>query len=156
MNDTLGNQDLLVDAAFRGDLTRVKDLIAAGVDVNADGTNWNPLHAAVENMEEEAVRFLLEAGADPNHMCWGCPPLHHAIDIEIDAVHQSLQRTPTPEELPDPSITRILLAHGADAELRDSCGETPHTFAFRRGHHLAAKLLLEWKNAEPGQSSELL
>ena len=144
MREDLNHQDQFVDAAFRGDIPNLMKLLAAGANLDEDGTNWNPLHAAVENTNEAAVRFLLVAGADPNRTCGGATALHHAIDIEIDSVNQRLQRTPRSEELPEPFITRLLLEHGANPSIRDSTGETPYDFAFRRGHLHAASLLRDW------------
>ena len=55
----------LVDAANRGDATRVRGLLAAGVDVNeADGIGWTALMAASFNDHDPVVRLLIEAGAD--------------------------------------------------------------------------------------------
>ena len=147
MPGNLNKQDQFVDAAFRDDIPCLTKLLAAGADLDREGTNWNPLHAAIENMKEEAMRFLLRAGANPNRACWGATPLHHAIDTEIDCVNQHLQRTPRPNEWPNPCITRLLLEHGADPFICDSEGETPYDFAIRRKHFHAADLLRVWSRA---------
>jgi ankyrin repeat protein len=134
-------QEQFVDAASHGDLAQMAALLASGAELNGNGTYWNALHAAIESMNEATARFLLSAGANPNWKCGGATPLIHAIDIEIDSVNQRLQRAPREEELPDPVITRLLLEHGADPNLRDPDGQTPFEFAQRRGHKHAADLL---------------
>lgn len=57
----------LFEAAKRNNLTELKRLIKAGVDVNERHLlGWTALHVAAINNCESAVRILLEAGADPN------------------------------------------------------------------------------------------
>ena len=66
----------IMDAAFRGDASRIKVLLAAGADpnvVSATGHRHRPLHRAIEFKKthrrgaahEAAVKALLEGGADP-------------------------------------------------------------------------------------------
>ena len=52
-------------ACASGDLSRVKELVALGADVNAqDMDGWSPLHYACSIREMEVVMFLLSAGAN--------------------------------------------------------------------------------------------
>ena len=60
------SSEALTDAAFNGDLDIMRSLVEDGADVNAVGRVWNPLHAAIENDQIATVRFLLNAGADPD------------------------------------------------------------------------------------------
>jgi ankyrin repeat protein len=66
----------IMDAAFHGDVTAVKRLLAAGADpnvVSSTAHRYRPLHRAIERKKltprgrnhEEVVRVLLKAGADP-------------------------------------------------------------------------------------------
>jgi ankyrin repeat protein len=69
-----------------------------------------PLHVMVWRKDEEAVRFLLDAGADPNAVGdIGETPLHVAVRARL------------------PGIVRLLLLAGANPALRcefgDSCSE---------------------------------
>ena len=128
--------EVLTEACFNGHLDVVTFLIQSGADINALGRNWNPLHAAIENMEVAIVRYLLEAGADTEYICEGMRPLHHAIDIEIDAATQA-----NAPELPEPLITQILLERGANRNGRDATGRTPLQMARSRGHTKAEHLL---------------
>lgn len=67
IDDTLEREQLHF-AAMRGDLDRVKSLVAAGYDVNAKDSDLalTPLHYAVQREHLQVVRFLLDAGADVN------------------------------------------------------------------------------------------
>ncbi|CAH1780032.1 unnamed protein product [Owenia fusiformis] len=61
------NHDRLLDAARRNDTTDLLRLIKSGVDVNKKHPlGWTALHVAVINRNHEAVKVLLDAGADPN------------------------------------------------------------------------------------------
>jgi ankyrin repeat protein len=67
MNDDWYKKEQLHFAAGRGDLARVKELIAEGYDVNAiDEIGKTPLHYAVNDEQCEVVTYLIEAGADVN------------------------------------------------------------------------------------------
>jgi len=56
---------LLLDTAGRGDLGRVKQLVAAGVDVNVCSSNGRtPLIYAALRAQPDVVEVLLQAGAD--------------------------------------------------------------------------------------------
>jgi ankyrin repeat protein len=129
----------LINAAFDGDIERVKELLAAGVPIGArDGSNHTALHAAVENLREEMVEFLLQNGADPNEeLSQGWTPLFHAIDAEGDAASQLSYADP-----PDSAITRLLLRYGADPLHPGPKGENLAEFAEKTYlHHEAARLL---------------
>jgi ankyrin repeat protein len=50
---------------------------------------WTPVHRAVEANNYEELAALLDAGADPNEVCFGMTLLAHAIDLEGDSTLQS-------------------------------------------------------------------
>src|SRR3954453_23156550 len=87
-------------AAFFGGGAAVRMLLAAGAPADADADNdrdVRPLHSAPAAGDHDAVRALLEAGADPNvRQQGGYTPL-------LQAAHAD-----------DPELTGMLLEHGAD------------------------------------------
>ena len=69
----------LVEAAASGDLDRVNELLAAGVD--PDFKNGAPLRTAVNNGRDAVIDALLAAGADPDrrpNLAWE-PALFYAV-----------------------------------------------------------------------------
>ena len=83
-------RERLAQAAFDGNIAEVKRLIDTGADIDADGRNWNPIHAAIENDKVSCVRLLLDRGADVERPGHGYPsPLAHAVDISVDGTIQS-------------------------------------------------------------------
>jgi ankyrin repeat protein len=67
-NLILGKKGRFMNSALEGDLTEVKAMLAAGVNVNAkrDDANVTALILASQNGHLEVVQFLLDAGADVN------------------------------------------------------------------------------------------
>lgn len=100
---------LLMLAAFHGKLERIEQLLRAGADIEARHESWNPLHAAIENCQPEAVRLLLDRGADPNAVIDGWTALFHALELEWDVASQL-----RPFQPPTPELSLILVNHGAN------------------------------------------
>src|SRR5262249_4454171 len=95
----------------------------AGADVNAaTNVGATPLFPAV-NASAEAVKLLLDHGADPNHVTRsGMTPIMFTRDAAVVA---------------------LLLARGADVRARSKVGGTALMDAAARGDLAAARLLLE-------------
>ncbi|MFE4817503.1 Imm10 family immunity protein [Streptomyces sp. NPDC056704] len=95
---------------------------------------WTPVHQAVESNDYEELAALLDAGADPNEVCFGMTLLAHAIDLEGDSTLQSGYRRHA-------ALTAIVLAYGADPTLISRNKQTPLEIA-KEYDHEPAKLLL--------------
>ncbi|MFE2321826.1 ankyrin repeat domain-containing protein [Streptomyces sp. NPDC059441] len=115
-----------MEAQVDGDRNFVKPL--------GDAERWTPVHAAVEMSEYEVLTALLDAGADPNELCFGHTLLTHSIDVEGDGHLQSGHPLNT-------AATAILLAYGADPHLPAADGETPLQIAEHYNHEPAMRLL---------------
>ena len=62
--DSRARENLLREAAARGDVASVTLLVARGVDMNAaDPAGWSALHSAADGGHEQVVQELLNAGA---------------------------------------------------------------------------------------------
>lgn len=131
-----GGRSPLMWAAFRGDLATLQVLLDAGADVNLPGLLGTALAQATWSDQTEAARLLLAKGAQvqiPGFVD-GYTPVHWAASSEH----------------PDPSLLKLLLAHGADAnrgggEAVDAFLGTPQTplmLARRRGNTPLVQALL--------------
>jgi len=114
--------DALHTAAFKGDLTTVKQLIADGADVNSVAPNgWTPLFEAAAssyNKSDQIITALLQAGADPQHRDLnGMTALHVAAMSEIPAFG-------TVSSIAANRIN-LLIAAGIDVNALDNFGRTP-------------------------------
>jgi ankyrin repeat protein len=106
----------LAEAVWNGDQALVATLIGSGADPNAaDDHRMPPLHLAIEQMDLEITRRLIEAGANVNRDSGdGWTPLVHAIDIESDAAWQAHHETGREST----ALVQLLLASGANPTAR--------------------------------------
>ncbi|MFH2079480.1 MAG: ankyrin repeat domain-containing protein [Pseudomonadota bacterium] len=121
-------------AALLGDLRLLRDLIARGVDLNAEHAGLTPLLAATRDSwhgRPEAVMTLLANGADPRHAdADGNTALHHAARST------------------DPAVAALLLDAGATLEALNADGFSALGVACASGNWRLAKFLIE-RGAKP-------
>ena len=141
--DLLRGDSALLDAAKKGNLTRVQKLLSPE-NINcrdSQGRNSTPLHLAAGYNNLDVADFLLENGADVNAQDkGGLIPLHNAssyghLDIAalliryntvvnatdkwgFTPLHEASQKGRT-------QLCSLLLAHGADPSLKNQEGQTP-------------------------------
>lgn len=152
----------VADAAARGDLAAVEQLVADGADVNAaQGDGMTALHWAARLGEPALTRTLLEAGArtGARTRLGAYAPLHMAAELgwgevveillEGEADPSILTSTGTAPlhfaaEAGDVRSVQALLDAGADADLADEVSSrTPLMFATARERVEVMALLLE-------------
>jgi ankyrin repeat protein len=96
-------------AAMYCGVTIMKKFLLAGAEINPDERFENPLFSAVDSSNEDAVKFLLESGANPN-----CREVQeHSPIYGKSALHRAIDATVMSDENTH-NIVRILVEHGAD------------------------------------------
>ena len=105
-----------------------------------------PLHAAIEEMNEAAVRNLLGDGEDintPDPSLGGCRPLQLAVDIECELACRLLDEGEL-DARPVATLSRLLLGAGANPDLPDDSGASARSVAREREHVAALRLFDEY------------
>lgn len=126
-------QETLVSAAEIGDVTKLKQLLAAGASPESRKGQWSALNRAILFGQQESVELLLRAGVDINAHN---PGIGSAVYVATAARRDSL--------------LRILLNRGANPNLTPEWGLTPLMAAAIQGNVPAISVLLE-KGADPGR-----
>jgi uncharacterized protein len=103
---------------MHGNLPAIRAILQSGVDVNmTHGTmNWTGLHVAAQYDQVDAVKLLLEAGADPN--------IRDELGDTVLLNHLSC----THEFGENPLLVRALIQAGADVKIPNSILNTPLHF----------------------------
>jgi uncharacterized protein len=150
------------EAAAVGDCVQLQAIVAADAmqvwAVSADG--WAPLHLAAAFAEPDAVCLLLEHGAHAHqvsHNPQRNQPLHAAVALggseatvllllEAGADVNATQAggfTPlhSAAAAGKPELVKLLLKHGARADIRCDQGKLPGDYARERGHDSVIELL---------------
>jgi ankyrin repeat protein len=136
--------DALTEAIIQGDLDEIRRHIRNGIEADARRhIGMSALELAIEHMQLEVARHLLEVGASVNSRDEaGQTPLHWAVDIEIEAAITQSDREGWRVPVTT-ACTSLLLQHGADPTLRNNLGESPVDWARRRHHFAAVALMTE-------------
>eukprot|EP00929_Paragymnodinium_shiwhaense_P067788 TRINITY_DN34084_c0_g2_i1.p1 TRINITY_DN34084_c0_g2~~TRINITY_DN34084_c0_g2_i1.p1 ORF type:complete len:673 (+),score=168.62 TRINITY_DN34084_c0_g2_i1:93-2111(+) len=138
-------------AAYRGDLTILRDVIIAGGRVNSvDKVDQTPLHFACFRGQLLAVELLLSVRADHMHRnTWGGDALYCAVDGNQDSVVEALLRHPR-------RVERLTQSQESAEEEVKSLQEALKV-AKARGHQKVLQMLVtafatEQKQREQGMS----
>jgi ankyrin repeat protein len=144
----------LTRAAARNDVAALRQLLDDGHKADEGGDSWTALIWASRSGSIDAINVLLDSGADVNLPGstgdnWDATPLQHAILQRQTAVVRllldrgaDLNRGAGPGSLAplllaagdtDPTILKLLLAHGADPAAEDENGATPLSRAVSAG-----------------------
>jgi ankyrin repeat protein len=117
----------LLDAAERGDLERVRELLDKGVDIYyADGWSGTAMFYAAANCHTKIVELLLARGVDINRgYRMNKTPLICAAQFGCN------------------ETVRFLIKRGADVTLKDVNGQTALMHAVENNHSSTAAILRE-------------
>lgn len=122
--------DQLIIAARKNDITKVRELIKKGANINATekviGEGQTALFHAASYGHTEIVKLLIQSGADVN-----ARPSGRSTALMM-AAWAGYTNT-----------VRVLLNAGADVNSKDEKGDTALTEAVRKNHLEAARLLIE-------------
>ena len=85
----------LVEWAYRGDVGKVRELIAKGVDVNQEKYTITPLWAAIFRGHEDVVKVLIDNGANVNweHTMMNFKPLEMAENVKASEKIKEMLKT---------------------------------------------------------------
>ena len=164
----------VADAAMRGDIAAVRELLAAGADVSAaQGDGMTALHWAAERGDPDLARMLLYAGArvDPVTRIGSYAPLHLAarsgsaavagllLDAGADPAAAAAGTGTTPLHLAaaagSTELVTALAERDADPNAREAVwGQTPLMFAAAMNRAEAIRALLA-AGADPGMTSHV-
>lgn len=119
----------LHQAVVKGDKKKVATLLEQGAKVDArDAHGRTPLFVAAENGDVDAVKELLDHGANPTKgalLKHGNTPLHVAAENGFD------------------KVIELLLSKSTNADLRNSSGQTPLMLAAWARHPQTVTLLIK-------------
>ncbi len=153
--------DALLLAASHGDARQVVESLNAGADPQAPNrAGVTPLLAAVFGGSVDAVRAVVERGADINHVANGYRAWTWTgarIPLSQQAIAQAASLGDTALILAAQKgfadIAAYLLAHGANPKLANPQGDTPLSVAAEQGHAKIVAMLLD-KGIDPNEEQQ--
>lgn len=165
----------VADAAMRGKIEEVRDLLRSGADVNAaQGDGMTALHWAAETGNRALAEMVLHAGAHTGVVTrlGDYTPLHLAarngraevVRLLVDAGADLEAPTATGAVTPlhfgaasgNPAVVQALLDGGADVEAVETVrGQTPLIFAASAGRTDVVRLLLA-AGADPTRTTTVV
>ena len=163
---TQDNQAPLLAAVRRRDRKAVRDLLAAGFEVDPVFTppvegktapflaGYTPLMIAAVDGEADLVRVLLAAGADVNAVVDGAR-VRAATRADVKVLEEGRSGLMLAADAGEREIVEILLEAGADVRIQGSAGETALSLALQKGNDEIAELLrFAGAGGEGGKSTD--
>lgn len=156
---TASLEQQLMEAAYRGQLEQVKQLVLKGAEIDAaDPENRTSLMWASFNGHTAVVDYLLQKGAsleskDSNGrtalMYASSGPFAETValllgkgaDANVQGTLEGFTSLMTAAAEGQVEVVRLLLEHGADSALKDQDGDTARSFALENGHSAVVELL---------------
>jgi hypothetical protein len=162
----------LNSAAFQGSVPVMRELLARGADPNAERNGARPLHFATSKstarINEDGVRFLLDAKADPRLLdsarsssplqTLANRPARSDMDVKLRVMQLLVERGSDVTHQDNlgwtalhysalwgdsDAILALLLDHGADPAVGSTVGLTPIDLAIRGDYESTARFLFE-------------
>ena len=134
---TVREEEVFLAAARVGDVLVMKELIKAGIDINAfDQNKQTALHYAAINFRLEAIQLLVSKGANCNitDLKGGFTPLHWiVINAEPEVASNLVEQC----------LITIARAAGSKVNCGDFNLSTPLHIASQRGHRQCCRLLVQ-------------
>ena len=134
---TIREEEVFLAAARVGDVLVMKELIKAGIDIDAfDQNKQTALHYAAINLRLEAIQLLITKGANCNitDLKGGFTPLHWiVINAEPEVASNLVEQC----------LITIASAEGSKVNCGDFNLSTPLHIAAQRGHKQCCRLLIQ-------------
>lgn len=148
----------LKNAAAKGDVEKIRSIIAEGVDVNIKANSGaSLLHIALLGGHEAAAALLISKGADTHAtMTDGTTPLHFAVlrnckDVASFLIDDGVDVNAVGANFGSPlhiaantgqiDIAEMLIAKGADVNIKNTRDQTPLTVAKQKNNKAMIELL---------------
>jgi len=134
----------LIEAAFAGDISEARRLIAEGADMNArDAEGWSAFLYAVDSQDLNLVELMLENGAEIRSRGPGGMPLISQAIIGPGIFDEPESwRNELSSETTRLAVVQKLIFQGAGLEERDFSGATALHHTAMHGYSQIARLLL--------------
>lgn len=132
---------LLLNAAARGNVNQVRELLEAGADIDsASIDNFTPLMTAAGGGHAEVVKLLLEKGASIKPRTKGTPFTESPFGSRIPGGWNALMAAASSGNA---DIVSLLLAKGANVNSAMEDRKTPLLTAVKSGSPAVVRLLLD-------------